>query len=462
MPFRFFILTFLLGLILVLPLKGQNADQVRIQQIQIEGNDITRPSIILREMNLHQGDIISNEALPELLQENKRRLLNLSLFTSVDISSQKTDSGLTLLLKVHERFYYLPRPILQLADRNFNVWWTEKNADLRRINIGMKVSNNNFRGNLETLTAIVQAGYTQQLGLEYIRPYVDKRQQQGIGLFGGITQSGELAYKTVQDKQQFAKLPGQHIVRNYYLGAAWYYRPAYAVKHSISLSWLHNAVSDTILALNPDFNAEPTNTVSYLELSYRLDLNLVDNWNYPLRGFKTVSYALFRQGTEHMQQQLQFRTEAGLFGHIPSLGQKDYYSLIFRGRLSFQDKVPYFLQTALGTKTDYVRGYEYYVMDGAHYGLLRMDLKHELFSKTFSKLPFRYLQSLPLRLYPKLFADAGYAYNPYTPSGRLSNRWLYAAGFGIDIVSAYDLKIRIEAAVNHLGQYGLYLHLNSE
>ena len=30
------------------------------------------------------------------------------------------------------------------------------------------------------------------------------------------------------------------------------------------------------------------------------------------------------------------------------------------------------------------------------------------------------------------------------------------------IVSAYDFKLRLEAGVNHLGQYGLYLHLNGE
>lgn len=428
----------------------------------IEGNDVTRSSIILREMNVHLGDELDTANIPALIIENERRLLNLTIFTSVAITATTADSGLTFLVKVHERFYIIPRPIIQLADRNFNVWWTEMHADLRRVNIGMKVSDNNFRGNLETLTAIVQAGYTQQLGLEYVRPYLDKRQQQGIGLFGSVSQSGELAYKTVSDKQIFAKLPGSHIVRNYSAGISWYYRPAYAFRHSLSLSWQETAVSDTVLSLNEDYIGDGKNELSYLELNYRLDINKVNNWNYPLKGFKSVSYATLRRGVENFGTQAQIRTETGLFGNIPGLNNKNFYSFIFRGRLSFQHDVPYFLQTALGTKTDYVRGYEYYVVDGSHYALLRLNLKREIFSKTYTGLPFRYLPTLPLRIYPKLFADAGIAHNPYPGNSLLSNRLLYSAGLGVDIVSAYDLKIRVEAAVNQLGQYGLYLHLNSE
>lgn len=445
-----------------MPLWAQSNASFRLHKIAIEGNDVTRPSVILREMNVHLGDQVDSINIPALVKENERRLLNLTLFTSVSITAATADSGFFLLVKVHERFYIIPRPILQLADRNFNVWWTEMHADLRRVNIGMKVSDNNFRGNLETLTAIVQAGYTQQLALEYIRPYVDKRQQQGIGLFGSVAQSGELAFKTDRDKQVFAKLPGRHIVRNYSAGISWYYRPAYAFRHSINLSWQQTSVSDTVLSLNTEYIGKGRDAMSYLELSYRLDVNKVNNWNYPLKGFKSVSYALYRQGVENFESQAQIRTETGYFDKIPRCGNKNFYSFIFRGRLSFQKDVPYFLQTALGTKTDYVRGYEYYVVDGSHYALLRLDLKREIFSKTFTGLPFRYLPSLPLRLYPKLFADAGVVHNPYPSNSFLQGKMLYSAGIGLDIVSAYDLKIRIEAAVNGLGQYGLYLHLNSE
>ena len=185
----------------------------------------------------------------------------------------------------------------------------------------------------------------------------------------------------------------------------------------------------------------------------------MDNWNYPLRGFKSVNYVVLRKGFESFAWQAQWRTETGIFRQ---LSRKWFGEAIVRARLSLPGDVPYFFQSALGTKPDYVRGYEYYVVDGTHYGVLRIDVKHELFNRTFRGLPFRYLPELPLRIYPKIFADAGAAHNPYPGNSFLHDRMLYAAGIGVDVVAAYDFKLRLEGAVNHLGQYGLYLHLNSE
>jgi hypothetical protein len=109
-----------------------------------------------------------------------------------------------------------------------------------------------------------------------------------------------------------------------------------------------------------------------------------------------------------------------------------------------------------------VRGYEYYVVDGAHFGILRLDLKREILNFTIKKIPLKYLPVIPIRVYPKLFADVGYVSNEYEGNSFLNNRMLYSAGVGIDIFTAYDIKIRLEYAWNHLGQKDLFLHFNSE
>ena len=36
----------------------------------------------------------------------------------------------------------------------------------------------------------------------------------------------------------------------------------------------------------------------FADITYRLDYNGVDNWNYPLRGFKSVNYLIVRKGLE--------------------------------------------------------------------------------------------------------------------------------------------------------------------
>lgn len=438
-------------------------ESIHISAIRISGHRITRESVILREIGLHPGDTISTADTATLREQSRLRLVNLPVFTTVRIAWLPDSSGTGLILDVFlkERFPVIPAPVFQLADRNFNVWWYEMNRDLKRINLGITLTNNNFRGNLEQLALTVQAGYTQRLGISYVRPYIDKAQRHGIGFSAAVAQSAEIYYKTDSNKLRFARLPGNHIFRQYDFAATWFYRPDYALRHSLSLGYHHADVSDTVLSLNPEYFGDRQNRLRYLDLIYRVDFNGVDNWNYPLKGFKSVSSALLRRGLDgSFDWQAQLRTETGWYSELKP--KKWYSSVIFRGRLSTPSRQPYYFRSALGTRTDYVRGYEYYVIDGSHYGLLRANLKYALPTLLFRNLPFRYLPELPLRFYPKLFVDAGYARNMQPGNSFLHNRMLYSAGAGVDLVSYYDFKLRLEFAVNHLGQSGLYLHLNSE
>lgn len=436
-------------------------DSVLISSITISGNNVTRRSVILRELPVQEGSYVSFDSVGHYLALSRLRLLSAGLFTTVEVDSTQTSArAMSIDITLSERFYLIPTPIFQLADRNFNVWWDEMRGDIRRINVGVRLTNNNFRGNLESLSITVQAGYTQRLAVEYIRPYVDKAQRHGIGVLAGVTQSGETYYKTDNNKLRFARTPGSHIARQYDAGISWYYRPGFATRHILTLGWHYADISDSISRLNPEYFGNSRTSLQYADLIYRLNYNGVDNWNYPLKGLKSVNYIVLRNGlNDDLGWMAQWRTETGIF---TPLRHKWYAQAIIRARISIPNDVPYYFQSALGTRTDYVRGYEYYVIDGTHYGLVRFDLKRELLNHTFRRLGFRYLPELPICLYPKIFADAGIAHNPYPGNSFLHNRMLYSAGLGLDIVSAYDFKLRLEAAVNHLGQYGLYLHLNSE
>jgi hypothetical protein len=42
----------------------------------------------------------------------------------------------------------------------------------------------------------------------------------------------------------------------------------------------------------------------------------------------------------------------------------------------------------------------------------------------------------------------------------LADRPLLGTGLGLDLVTSYDQVLRLEAAVNHLGETGLYLHFS--
>jgi len=55
-------------------------------------------------------------------------------------------------------------------------------------------------------------------------------------------------------------------------------------------------------------------------------------------------------------------------------------------------------------------------------------------------------------------ATSGTVYNKKAYDTYLNNRILYTGGFGIDILTLYDLNFRFEYSFNQLGKNGLFLH----
>ncbi|MEZ5018024.1 MAG: hypothetical protein R2800_13280 [Flavipsychrobacter sp.] len=439
---------------------SSGAEKILVRFINIEGNRKTRASIIYRELSISPDTYVANNKLAEVTELNRKRVFNLSLFTEAVIRVDTVDTytvDWTIIVK--EQWYIIPEFTFKLADRNFNVWWEEQNHDIRRANIGVTLKDRNFRGNLEQLSITAQIGYTQRFGIDYFRPYVDKQQKHGFGFSFFLAQNEEKYYTTDSNKWLFARTPGTYVIKEFEVAGNYVYRPRYASRHLFELRYRNHRVGDTILLLNPEYYENNSRVLKLIELGYRYDLNKVDNWNYPLEGFKTVVNSDVRIGIEGMTFQAYLAVEAGYFKKIR---RKWFYSSIVRGRLTFPEDQPYTYRSAMGIDEEYVRGYEYYVIDGSQYGLIRNNFKYELLNTAIRKIPIRYISVLPVRLYPKIFTDVGYGRNKFPGNSSLNNQMLYSAGFGLDVVSAYDFKLRLEYTFNHLGEKGLFLHLSSE
>jgi len=435
----------------------------RIKEINISGNRITRTSIIRRELSISEDQPVCSDSLEHILHLNYLRLYNLNLFTDIELQGapfSEDSNYLIVNIRVKEQWFLIPQADVQLADRNINVWWNEQNHDLRRVNLGLYLQHKNVTGNMDRLTLSAHVGYTQQLAATYTLPYIDRKQKQGIGFGIGASRSRELAYTSDSNKLLFARDDQNFITSQFYATASYTYRPAYHSRHTLQAAYYRYNIEDTIRKLNADYFDDQALHLQFLELSYRYDMNRVDNWNYPRRGVKIVAGAAARFGIEGMKFQGLSTLEMGIYHKT---ADRWYASFVFRGKASLPQPQSYFLQTALGYKTNYVRGYEYYVVDAYNYGIGRFTFKYELLRAQFHNLPFRYLPELPLWLYPKIFFDMGYASDPGGARNNfLANRLLYSYGLGFDIITAYDLKLRVEFAVNHMGQSGMYLHANSE
>ena len=461
---RYLLLSLLTNLCMCTVVYGQ-ADAVMvgrcvIGKITVEGNSVTRRAVILRELSIKEGDVVVRDSVEGMMAENKLRLFNLQLFNEVeqDLSYPHKDT-LYWHLRVKERWYIIPTGILQFADRNINTWWTDYRNDYERISAGAVITDRNFRGNLETLALTVQAGYTQKLGITYMLPYINKRQTHGVGVVVAVARSRQTYYTTERDKLVFAGgYSGPVIWRHAEAGLAYLYRPGYASRHHVQAVYRQYEVGDTIRKLNADYFGDSSSRARFVEVNYRYEYNGVDNWNYSLKGEKVVATTVVRAGIEGLKFQSYVTVEAGAFR---SLLPSWYVSGIVRGRVMLPQDQPYYFRNGLGSSTDYVRGYEYYVTDGYNYGLLRLNLKRQVYNNTYS-LPVRYFTAVPVRVYPKLFFDVGYINSPFVNGNRLDNTVLYSIGAGVDVVTFYDVKVRVEFARNHLGRNGIYLHFNSE
>ncbi len=439
--------------------EGMGSKRVVVGPITVTGNRVTNSKVILRELSISAGSLINADSIDALKQQNRLRLFNLQLFNEVDQDVTVVHDTAFWQIQVKERFYIVPKAILQFADRNINSWWVDHGHEPERVSAGLTLTDKNTFGHLEVLSVTVQAGYTKKLGLSCLVPYANKDYTHGIGVMGSIAEGRQTYYTTTFDKLQFAgAYDGPVIWRQYEGGLCYVSRPAYTTRHLVSATVKQYEVGDTIVRLNPDYFADTSRVARFAELFYRLEYNGTDNWNYSLRGEKLVTGLTVRAGWQGLSFQSMLNVEAGVFRN---LWGRWYASAVGRGRLMYPQKQPYYFRNGLGSQTDYVRGYEYYFTDGYNYGLLRLSLKHELFNNTYY-IPVRYFTAMPVRVYPKVFFDAGYIHSPLPGTNTLPNTALYSVGAGIDIVTFYDMKIRVEYARNHLGQNGVYLHFNSE
>lgn len=457
---RVFLIQGALLLIMLTAAEAQHTG-VRKVRVQLSGNRHTRSSVILRELSVRNGDLISSDSLSHLEVLNYQRLYNLNLFSQIEVQADTASvDSCVLHIRLREQWFLLPQADLQLADRNFNVWWNEQEHDLGRINLGLYLQHKNLSGNMDRLTLSMHAGYTQQLVLSYLFPYLDKQQKHGVGLSAGYSRSRELSFATFGNKLRFVHDTSRFIYENQFATVSWIYRPKYAHRHIVSLGIVQTRVDDTVVTLNSDYFQNASLKLAYAELAYRWEYNGVDNWNYPRSGLKWVANLALRKGWEGMESQALAGFE---FGYFSRLNRKLLFSFIARGRTNFGGTQPYALSAGLGYRSNLVRGYEYYVVEAQHLGIGRLNLKYELVRHRFRKTGIPYVPELPIWIYPKVFFDAGYAANSSSlPSNNFANRMLYSVGFGFDLITAYDLKLRIEFAWNHLGENGIYLHANSE
>lgn len=433
--------------------------KVWVREILFSGNRITKPQIMLREMTIQVGDSIAAKDLENEVAFNKRRILNLQLFSSVSYTIHAIDpETVDIEFQVIELFFWIPKPEVSLADRNFNVWWKEMHHKIERTNFGLQLTRINFRGRSERIGGTAQLGYNKYFDVYYKIPFIDKFMKRGAGISATYSTGREINVRTKNNKLEFFHAD-EYPYRYFQTELTYTFRPAYAIIHELNLSYNSFSITDALYEKNRNFLGGKQK-VNFLELKFTVGFNNTDVRVYPLNGLD-AKLVIDKKGlwVDKDINQSSIRAE---LSYYKKLNRHFSSSLVFRGRLCFPGEQPYFLNRALGFRNEYVRGYEYYVIDGTHYALARGNLRCRIIDRVLQQHIIPFMQYLPLRLYAKVYDDVGYVYTRNAIDSRLSNRWLNGYGAGLDLVVSYYFKFRVEYSFNHLGQNGLFLHGNKE
>jgi outer membrane protein assembly factor BamA len=436
-----------------------------IGDIIIEGNYKTRSSIILREMAIHTGDTVTAAGVPELLEIDRRKIINTNLFVTVDMLTQLNADSLRTDIKVliKERWYLIALPVFQLADRNFNEWWYDRNRDLSRTIYGAYVSYGNVTGRGDRLRLITEFGFIPKFEVAYSLPYIDKAQKTGITVGASYSLNKTMAHRTWMDKLDYLSSEEKNKDR-FYTYIALTRRNKYYTFHSVDLRWSTTQISDTIARLNPAYMLDGRTAQKYFQVTYSFSYDKRDNAQYPLSG-QSAGIQLSKIGllpTDDVNMGYLY----GSYRKYFSLGKNWYANTGVRTRVSVPGRQPYLQTIGLGYRNDLVRGYELYVVDGQSYGLIKNEIKYRLFSirKYFPWVPIKQFNTLPLAVYINTFADAGYVCNNYPELSRtrLGNSMLFGAGTGLDVVTFYNIVARFNVNINAEGDRRFFFNLARE
>ncbi|MFK7809573.1 MAG: POTRA domain-containing protein, partial [Saprospiraceae bacterium] len=264
------------------------AQTVLVEAIIIEGNKKTKQSILLREMDFNSGDTLLIENIQTRFETNKLNILNTGLFTDVviNIKNWNHERGrANIVIAVKENWYIYPLPLVELADRNFNVWWQEEGRDFNRINFGMDLYHTNFTGNKDRLKLGVLLGYTQKFEIGYSYPYLNKAQTLGLEFNTYYSRRKEIAYQTIGDKLAFDRDDDQFQLYRFKADLSFQYRKKIRSYHTLRLAYRQNQIAENIANdLNPDYLLDGATVQRVPSLSYSYVYDSRDVRPYPMRG----------------------------------------------------------------------------------------------------------------------------------------------------------------------------------
>lgn len=447
------------------PLFSQTQSQkFLIRQISFEGNNRTQSSRLLREVVVNVGDSLTLKQVTQKLKESKEHLINTGLFTDVSTNlffDEENPNNIRLHFLVKEGLFFIPIPIIELADRNFNVWWTEHNRDIKFLNLGMNLKLRNITGNADELAVLGQWGYDRKFIVNYLSPYFDQDRQWNINFRTYYNSNKELIYHTLNGEPKYMRNDDEYLRSKFETSLALIYRPRHNSWYRLSLGYFFNTITDEVMEVNPRyFNGDDQQRYGKISLEYSFDNR--DNKYLSTDGW-FLHGLLAKNGISNSDQLNSWELEADIYYyHLIN----DHWSwsngILFRGHDS-PDPFPYSNLYQLGSNPEYIRGYEYYHIEGSSLGVYKTSLMRKIIDRKINwgkAMPFTNYRSMDAKLFLSLNLDLGYVLDDFYRTSSFVNNDLWGGGLGLNLLLYNKFSCSFEASINQKKEVGFFFHLN--
>ncbi len=411
--------------------------KLKVKDIIISGNEVTKDEIILREMNLKPGKYFTIEKYSKDLQN----IYNLGLFNKVDIYPIPVESKQIMLnIDVNERWYILPLPSGGIEDGEFKKVWA-----------GINLRWDNFRGRNESVNLGFRLFYNPSVSLSYYVPWIGEKLHLFTNVGGSWSRSRNKSLTAVGKENGSGTITFSD--ENYENTS--YSANLQLGKYFFKQLGIYTRVRYNYLSVNEyktGRTVSSTGIDKYYSLGGGFTFDNRDIKEYATKGFQfdisANRYSYFNSKVDFYK----FRLESQSF--LPLNFNKDYYITIASRivtALASGESIPFYHRELLGYSDEYVRGWKSVAFEGDNiltaYNEIRIpvispryiDAKNILLVRD---MPILKKMSLRHGLYFTLTYDVGTAWDKSESIAK--QRFLSGAGIGINFIAPFGYVLRLD------------------
>jgi outer membrane protein assembly factor BamA len=418
--------------------------------IIISGNTRTKSEVIFRELPFAVGDIIFQSQIHDIVAKAEQNLLKTSLFNFATVEFSLKENKIFIEIKVEERWYLWPYPILEHGTRNWSTFLRDK--DWSRINYGAAFEFHNLAGLNRTLKIKVRAGYREHFLASYILKGIGHNRNFSVGVLAELFRQKSFISAIDQNTALYFHGRSKNVFTNFNTSLVFSNRIKIASTLGAGLNFKSYSLIDTVAFPQEEdvynfFSTSFVNPFVYFKSDTR------NNKVYPVNGVYFGLVAGYWQNlTDNSLSFLGINSHFDFHYRLPVKRLSAHFCTSYRLLYETGSHSPFFQSRLEFGKDFWTRGYEYYYFLGRNslklqntFSFMLSDFKiHRLpkflpdeFNKSYSRL---YLDVFVDLIYTDAFANDLYFHD--SMSGEIRESY----GVGISLETYYDRLLQIYVA----------------